>query len=160
MGWKSLDDMDLNAKRVLLRVDINVPVEDGRVTDATRIERIVPTVNDILSRGGKVTLLAHFGRPKGKVVEEMSLKQVLPALENALGRDVAFVPSLEAAAGAQDDLQLMENIRFYPGEEANDAEFAQRLADLGDVYCNDAFSAAPMHRRKHWRGCCPPARAV
>ena len=120
MGWKSLDDMELDGKRVLLRVDINVPVENGRVTDATRIERIVPTVTDILSRGGKVTLLAHFGRPKGKVVDEMSLKQVLPALEKALGRDVAFVSSLDAAAEAQGDLQLMENIRFYPGEEAND----------------------------------------
>ncbi len=142
MGWKTLDDMDLNGKRVLLRVDINVPVEEGRVTDATRIERIVPTVNDILSRGGKVTLLAHFGRPKGKVVEEMSLRQVLPALEKALSRDVAFVPSLDAAAEAQGDLQLMENIRFYPGEEANDEGFARQLADLGDIYCNDAFSAA------------------
>ncbi|MBB4175669.1 phosphoglycerate kinase [Sulfitobacter noctilucicola] len=147
MGWKSLDDMELRGKRVLVRVDINVPVEDGRVTDATRIERIVPTVTDILAKGGKPMLIAHFGRPKGKVVPEMSLRQVLPALENALGVSVAFVETLEAAENLSDDATaaqviLLENIRFAPGEEANDPAFAARLANLGDVYCNDAFSAA------------------
>ena len=90
MAWKTLDDMDLRGKVVLTRVDINVPVEDGQVTDATRIERIVPTVKDILAKGGKPVLLAHFDRPKGKVVPEMSLKVVLPALEAALGVPVAF----------------------------------------------------------------------
>jgi len=147
MGWKSLDDMELRGKRVLLRVDINVPVENGRVTDATRIERIVPTVRDILVKGGKPMVVAHFGRPKGTVNPDMSLQQVLPALEKALGVSVAFVETLEAAenlsAKAQAaDVILLENIRFHPGEEANDPAFAQRLAGLGDVYCNDAFSAA------------------
>lgn len=147
MGWKTIDDMDLNGKKVLLRVDINVPVENGRVTDATRIERIVPTVDDILAKGGKPILIAHFGRPKGKVVLDMSLRQVLPALEKALGRDVAFIETFvggEAPTEEQQsaDVILLENIRFMPGEEANDPEFAKRLAGLGDVFCNDAFSAA------------------
>lgn len=145
MGWKTLDDIELRGKRVLVRVDINVPVEEGRVTDATRIERIVPTVRDVLAKGGTPLLIAHFGRPKGQVVEEMSLSQVLPALEKALGQSVAFLPTLEAAEALDDGatgVHLLENIRFYPGEEANDQAFAIRLAALGDVYCNDAFSAA------------------
>jgi phosphoglycerate kinase len=147
MGWKTLDEMDLHGKRVLVRVDINVPVENGKVTDATRIERIVPTIHDILSRGGTPLLLAHFGRPKGKVNLDMSLRQVLPALEKALMRTVALVETLEAAEtltaeAAVAEVVLIENIRFHPGEEANDPEFAARLAKLGDVYCNDAFSAA------------------
>lgn len=147
MGWKTIDDMDLAGKRVLLRVDINVPIENGRVTDATRIERIVPTVHDILARGGKPMLIAHFGRPKGKVVLGLTLRQVLPALREALGRSVAFIETLEGgesptAEQNAADVILIENIRFYPGEEANDPGFARRLAGLGDVYCNDAFSAA------------------
>ena len=147
MGWKSLDDMDLAGKRVLLRVDINVPVENGQVTDATRITRIVPTVNDILAKGGKPILVAHFGRPKGKVVLDMSLRQVLPALREALGRSVAFIETLDGAESPTDehaaaDVILLENIRYYPGEEKNDPDFAARLAGLADVYCNDAFSAA------------------
>tara|TARA_R110002124_G_scaffold240436_2_gene405634 strand:+ start:210 stop:1397 length:1188 start_codon:yes stop_codon:yes gene_type:complete len=145
MGWKTLDDMDLRGKTVLVRVDINVPVENGRVTDATRIDRIVPTLNDILAAGGKPVLLAHFGRPKGKVVPGMSLEQLIPALREALGRSVALIETLETAEAGltwDADVLLMENIRFYPGEESNDADFARRLAALGDVYCNDAFSAA------------------
>ncbi len=147
MGWKSLDDIDLHGKRVLVRVDINVPVENFEVTDATRIERIVPTVHDILSKGGTPILLAHFGRPKGKVNLDMSLRQVVPALKRALMRSVALVETLEAAEAmtaevAAADVVLIENIRFHPGEETNDPEFAARLAKLGDVYCNDAFSAA------------------
>ena len=147
MGWKSLDDMDLHGKRVLVRVDINVPVENFEVTDATRIERIVPTVHDILSKGGTPILLAHFGRPKGKVNLDMSLRQVVPALKRALMRSVALVETLDAAEKmtaevAAADVVLIENIRFHAGEEANDPEFAARLAKLGDVYCNDAFSAA------------------
>lgn len=141
MGWKTLDDMDLAGKRVLVRVDINVPVEDGRVTDTTRIDRIVPTVKDIMVKGGTPILLAHFGRPKGKVVAEMSLRQVLPALENALGKPVTFIEDLSAASDAT-GIQLLENLRFHPGEEGNDPAFAKSLAALGDVYCNDAFSAA------------------
>ncbi len=147
MGWKTLDDMDLRGKRVLVRVDINVPVENGRVSDDTRIQRIVPTVRDILDKGGKPVLIAHFGRPKGKRVQDLSLAVVLPALEAALDRKVVLAETLEAVeTGAEEisaaDVLLLENIRFYPGEEANDPEFAARLAALGDVYCNDAFSAA------------------
>lgn len=145
MTWKTLDDMDLDGKRVLVRVDINVPVEDGRVTDATRIERIVPTVKDILAKGGKPILMAHFGRPKGQVVPEMSLAVTLPALEAALGQPVRFADGKYAdavAAMAPGEILLIENLRFAPGEEKNDPAFAARLASLGDVYCNDAFSAA------------------
>jgi phosphoglycerate kinase len=149
MAWKTLDDMDLNGKVVLTRVDINVPMENGVVTDATRIEKIVPTVNDILAKGGKPVLLAHFDRPKGKVVPEMSLSRVVPALETALGRKVVFgadcvgeVAKAAIASAGVGDVVLLENTRFHPGEEKNDAGLAQQMADLGDVYVNDAFSAA------------------
>ncbi|TFL18577.1 phosphoglycerate kinase [Jannaschia formosa] len=145
MAFKTLDDMDLSGKVVLIRVDINVPVEDGRVTDTTRIDRIVPTVNDIIAKGGKPVLLAHFGRPKGKVVPEMSLRQVVPALSAALGREVGFVDGGygdAVAKMAEGDVLLFENVRFNPGEEKDDEGFAKRLASIGDVYCNDAFSAA------------------
>ena len=145
MGWKTLDDMELAGHTVLVRVDINVPMEAGRVTDTTRIEKIVPTVRDILAKGGRVVLLAHFDRPKGKVVPEMSLRHVQPALEAALGRGVVFMerPSRAAIdALAADAVVLVENTRFSPMEEANDPAMAQMLAGLGDVFCNDAFSAA------------------
>jgi phosphoglycerate kinase len=149
MGWKTLDDIDLAGRVVLTRVDINVPVEDGRVTDATRIERIVPTIRDILAKGGRPVLLAHFDRPKGQVVPGMSLRQVLPALEAALGQEVAFAedcigaPAKRAvAAMGPGDVLLLENTRFHAGEEKNDPMFAASLAALGDVYVNDAFSAA------------------
>jgi phosphoglycerate kinase len=145
MSWKTLDDMDLNGKRVLTRVDINVPVEDGKVTDTTRIDRIVPTLKDILDAGGTPILLAHFGRPKGKVVPEMSLRVTLPALEAALDQPVSFVeePSTEALAHLPaGSVVLLENTRFSPGEEKNDPDLAAFYASLGDVYCNDAFSAA------------------
>lgn len=145
MTWKTLDDLDLAGKIVLTRVDINVPVEAGKVTDATRIERIVPTITDILSKGGKPVLLAHFGRPKGKPVPEMSLRITLPALEAALGQSVSFIerPSREEiAALPKGSVVLVENTRFTPMEEANDPQMAAFLASLGDVFCNDAFSAA------------------
>jgi phosphoglycerate kinase len=116
VAWKTLDDIDLAGKVVLTRVDINVPVEQGRVTDATRIERIVPTVRDILGKGGKPVLLAHFGRPKGKVVPEMSLKVALPALEEALGVPVRFAADCvgaeaESAIGslAPGEVLMLEN---------------------------------------------------
>ena len=149
MGWKTLDDVALAGKTVLVRVDINVPMEGGRVTDATRIEKIVPTVEDIVARGGKVVLLAHFDRPKGKVVPEMSLRHVVGALEAATGRKVVFgedcvgdaARAAIAAAGAG-DVVLLENTRFHAGEEKNDPALAQGMAALGDVYVNDAFSAA------------------
>ncbi len=145
MAWKTLDDMDLAGKTVLTRVDINVPVEDGRVTDTTRIERIVPTVADIRGRGGKVVLLAHFGRPKGERVPEMSLGPLVPALETAFGTAVEFADGdyrAKVDALPEGGVLLVENTRFHPGEEKNDPDFAKRLASLGDIYCNDAFSAA------------------
>ena len=149
MGWNRLDDMDLAGKTVLMRVDINVPVEDGRVTDDTRIRRIAPSVAHVLDQGGRPVLLAHFGRPKGKPVPEMSLRPLVPALESAFGVPVAFCadcrgPAAEAAlAGlAPGAVLLLENTRFHPGEETNDPALAREIAALGDIYCNDAFSAA------------------
>ncbi|ABG32526.1 phosphoglycerate kinase [Roseobacter denitrificans] len=145
MSWKTLDDMDVAGKRVLLRVDINVPVEEGQVTDRTRIDRIIPTLQDILAKGGTPIMLAHFGRPKGKVVPEMSLRVTLPALEAALGRKVTFIeePNAERLSDLPEGIVvLLENTRFAVGEEANDPEMARFLATLGDVFCNDAFSAA------------------
>lgn len=143
MSWKTLDEMDLNGKIVLTRVDINVPVENGVVTDATRIERIVPTIKDILAARGTPVMLAHFGRPKGQMVPEMSLRVTLPALEEALGQPVMFVerPDRDTLAAANGPV-LIENTRFSSMEEANDPKMAGFLASLGDVYCNDAFSAA------------------
>ena len=145
MTWKTLDDMDFTGKTALVRVDINVPVEDGRVTDATRIERIAPTVDDIQEKGGKVVLMAHFGRPKGQVVPEMSLEHIAGAVSDTLGLPVTFVNGDYGDAVAEMDageVLLLENLRFNPGEEKNDEGFAQRLASLGDIYVNDAFSAA------------------
>ena len=145
MAWKTLDDMNVSGKRVLVRVDINVPVENGHVTDTTRIDRIVPTIKDILARGGTPMMIAHFGRPKGKVNPEMSLAQVIPALTTALGTEVALIDTLEAAEAMESPsapVMLLENIRFHPGETDNDVAFARRIAALGDIYCNDAFSAA------------------
>jgi phosphoglycerate kinase len=145
MGWNTLDDMDLAGKVVLTRVDINVPVENGVVTDATRIERIKPTIMDILAAGGKPVLLAHFGRPKGEYVPEMSLRVTVPTLEKVLGRPVTFIERPDRAtldAAPADAVILIENTRFSAMEEANDPKMAGFLASLGDVFCNDAFSAA------------------
>ncbi|MCC5963462.1 MAG: phosphoglycerate kinase [Rhodobacteraceae bacterium] len=149
MPYNTLDDLDFAGKTALIRVDINVPVEGGVVTDDTRITRIVPTVQHITQAGGKAVLLAHFGRPKGKRVPEMSLGQVRPALEKALGQPVAFAedcmgaPAKKAvAAMAPGDVVLLENTRFHAGEEANDKMLAAAMAALGDIYVNDAFSAA------------------
>jgi len=145
MAWKTLDDMDLKGKRVLVRVDINVPFENGVVTDTTRIDRITDTVYDIQDAGGRVILMAHFGRPKGKVVPELSLEHIAPAVADGLGCPVTWANSdyREAVKAMEnDEVLLLENLRFNPGEEANDPTFAKRLASIADVYVNDAFSAA------------------
>ncbi|WP_298906949.1 phosphoglycerate kinase [uncultured Aliiroseovarius sp.] len=149
MAWKTLDEMDLNGKTVLTRVDINVPVKDGVVTDDTRIQRILPTIRDILAAGGKPVLLAHFGRPKGERVADMSLSVVRPALEAALGSPVKFAedciggPAKQAVAALEaGEVLLLENTRYHAAETKNDPAFAAALAALGDIYCNDAFSAA------------------
>ena len=149
MTWRTIDDMEMAGKVVLTRVDINVPVENGKVTDTTRIERIAPTIRDILNRNGKPVLLAHFGRPKGKRVEAMSLSLVRHSLEDVLQVPVEMATDCigpDAAASiatlTTGSVLLLENTRFHAGEESNDAKFADELAKLGDIYCNDAFSAA------------------
>ena len=149
-SFKTLDDMgDIAGKRVLVRVDINVPVKDGIVTDATRIERVAPTILELSDKGAKVILLAHFGRPKGEVVPDMSLKPIAPAIEQVLDRRVFFAsdcigePAATAiAAMAEGDILLLDNTRFHKGEEKNNPDFVEALAANGDLYVNDAFSAA------------------
>jgi phosphoglycerate kinase len=145
---RTMDDLDLAQKRAVIRVDLNVPVEGGEVSDLTRIERVVPTIREAAGKAAAVVLLAHFDRPKGKVVPEMSLEPVVPALIRTLGRPVDFIATdwrdevVDRARSASTEIALMENTRFHPGEEANDPQFARLLAGLGDVYINDAFSAA------------------
>ena len=150
-AFKTLDDFDLSGKRVLVRADLNVPLADGRVTDATRIERLVPTIREIIKVDGKAIILSHFGRPKGKVDPEFSLEQVVQAVAEETGHPVGFVATdwndVDKARQAIDEapagsILVLENTRFHPGEEANDTELAKRMASLGDIYVNDAFSAA------------------
>ncbi|MBB4952563.1 phosphoglycerate kinase [Agrobacterium vitis] len=149
-AFKTLDDLnDIAGKRVLLRVDLNVPVADGKVTDATRIERVAPTIKELSGKGAKVILLAHFGRPKGEPVADMSLSQIVTSVEEVLDQAVAFASDCigEAAATAvaamnNGDILLLENTRFHKGEEKNDAAFTADLAKNGDIFVNDAFSAA------------------
>ncbi|UTP39402.1 phosphoglycerate kinase [Phenylobacterium sp. LH3H17] len=149
MTFRTLDDADLSGKRALVRVDLNVPMADGQVSDDTRLRAVVPTIAKLAKEGAKVVLLAHFDRPKGKVVPEMSLKPIAPALAEVLGAPVAFAADCvgEVAASAiatmkPGDVLLLENVRFHPGEEKNDPDFAKALAANGDLYVNDAFSAA------------------
>ena len=141
--------MDLNGQRVLTRVDLNVPMVDGRVADATRIKKIVPTISEIIKKGGIPILLAHMGRPKGERNQELSLLQLQSELENYLGTKVIFVaecigPSAEIAVEIvqKGEVILLENIRFYPEEEKNDRQFAASLAALANIFCNDAFSVS------------------
>ncbi len=145
-AFNTLDDVNVSGKRVVIRVDLNVPIENGKVTDTTRIDRVVPTLRELLDKGAAVIILAHFDRPKGKVVPEMSLKPVAPSLEKILGRPVKFIftdwqsaPIVDVKSG---ECVLMENTRYHAGEEKNDAGFAKMLAGLGDIFVNDAFSAA------------------
>ena len=145
---RTLDEADVRGKRVLLRVDLNVPLEDGRVGDVTRIERVAPTIREIADKGGKVILLSHFGRPKGPDPKQ-SLKPVAAAVSQVLGRPVAFAADCvgaeaEAAVAAlrPGDILCLENTRFHKGEENNDPDFVAALAALGDLWVNDAFSAA------------------
>ena len=147
-SFRTLDDVDVKGKRVLLRVDLNVPMENGRVTDATRLERVAPTITEISGKGGKVILLAHFGRPKGRDAKE-SLKPVAAALSQVIKKPVGFADDCigEAAAKAvaamkDGDILCLENTRFHKEEEKNDPAFVAELAKLGDIWVNDAFSAA------------------
>jgi phosphoglycerate kinase len=149
MTFKTLDDADLSGKRALVRVDFNVPMHEGEVSDDTRLQAAVPTIQKLRQGGAKVVLLAHFDRPKGKVVPSMSLEPIVPALAKVLGMPVAFAADCvgEVAAAAVDalgpgDVLLLENVRFHAGEEGADPAFAKALAANGDLYVNDAFSAA------------------
>jgi len=149
MSFRTLDHADLQGRRALVRVDFNVPMAEGRVTDDTRLKAALPTIDKLRAGGAKVILLAHFDRPKGKRVPEMSLKPVADPLAKLLGEPVAFADDCvgPAAKAAIDALKpgrvlLLENVRFHAGEEKNDPEFARALAADGDLYVNDAFSAA------------------
>jgi len=146
--FRTLDQLDPRGKRVVLRADLNVPAKDGKVTDTTRIDRSAATIRELAEKGGKVIILTHFGRPKGRE-EKYSQKLLLEPLAKAVGRSVAWaddvigIDAVEAVKAMKDgDILLMENVRFHPEEEKNDANFARALADLGDVYVNDAFSTA------------------
>ena len=142
-SFKTLDDLgDVRGKAVLVREDLNVPMADGRVTDDTRLRATMPTLLELADRGAKVLVLAHFGRPKGKADDKYSLRQVVPALSAVLGRQVDFIAFGETPQLADGAIAVIENTRFDPGEEANDLAFVQKLANLGEVYVNDAFSAA------------------
>ena len=148
--FRTLDDIDVRGKTVLLRADLNVPVKDGTVTDATRIERLAPTIETLIDKNAKVVVMSHFGRPKGKFDPAFSLRLLVAPLEKAIGgRHVAFAADCvgeEAkrvvAALRPGAVALLENLRFHEGEEANSPDFARALAELGDVYVDDAFSAA------------------
>jgi phosphoglycerate kinase len=149
MTFRTLDDLDVKGQRVLVRADLNVPMENGAVTDATRIQRQAPTIRELADKGARVIVLSHFDRPKGKVVPSMSLKPLVAPLSDAVCRKVAFAddcigPDAEAAVAALNDgdVLLLENTRFHAGEEKNDPAMAAALAKLGDIYVNDAFSAA------------------
>src|SRR6516165_7499066 len=148
LKFRTLDDLDFRGKRVLLRADLNVPVKDGMVTDATKIERLTPTIEALMEKGARVIVMSHFGRPKGKRDPAFSLRPLVAPLSRAIGgREVVFAADCigEQAKRAIDMLQpgqlvLLENLRFYQDEEANSPEFARALADLGDIYVDDAFS--------------------
>ncbi len=148
--FRTLDDIDVRGKRVLLRADLNVPIKDGAVADATRIERLAPTIEALIEKGAKVIVISHFGRPRGKKDPALSLRPLIAPLSQAIGgRDVVFAEDCigDEAKRVVDGLRpgqvaLLENLRFHQGEEANSLDFARALAKLGDVYVDDAFSAA------------------
>lgn len=147
--FRTIDDLDVAGKRVLVRADFNVPMKDGVVTSTTRIERQAPTINDLVAKGAKVIVCSHFDRPKGKVVPSMSLKPVAAALSKIINKPVSFAddcvgPVAEEAVAklANGDVLLLENTRFHAGEEKNDPELSKGLAKLADIYVNDAFSSA------------------
>jgi phosphoglycerate kinase len=147
--FKTIDDLDVAGKRVLVRADLNVPMQNGKVTDTTRIDRAVPTLSELSKKGAKVIVISHFGRPKGQIVPEMSLDPVARALSNSCGLPVAFATDTigESAKRAIDglnngDIVMLENLRFHASEEANDEIFALKLSNLGDAYVSDAFSCS------------------
>jgi len=147
--FKTLSDYDVAGKRVLLRADLNVPMKDGVVTDSTRIDRTLPTIEELVQKGARVVLITHWGRPKGQRVPEMTVKPIAQALAEKLGKEVAFGEDCigDAAQKVVDALKdgevcVLENLRYYKEETDNDSAFAEKLASLGDLYVNDAFSCA------------------
>ncbi|WP_420540968.1 phosphoglycerate kinase [Novosphingobium humi] len=150
MAFRKLDDLgDVTGKVALVRVDFNLPMKDGAVTEDTRVRAVAPTILELADKGAKVLLLAHFGRPKGNRVADQSLSLVVGAVEKVLGREVMFVPEVAGDVVKQavgilgaGDIALLENTRFWPGEEKNDPELVKAMAEVGDFYVNDAFSAA------------------
>ncbi|PLK26030.1 phosphoglycerate kinase [Novosphingobium sp. TH158] len=148
--FRTLDDLgDVNGKVALVRVDLNLPMQDGAVTDDTRVRASAPTILDLCAKGAKVLLLAHFGRPKGERVSTQSLSMVVDAVQSVIGKEVMFVPEIAGPVVAQSvgilrpgDVAILENTRFWKGEEKNDPELARAIAENGDFYVNDAFSAA------------------
>src|SRR6266436_1754582 len=169
-AYRTLDDLheqDVKGKRLLVRADLNVPMKDGKIADALRIERQAPTIVELANKGARVIVLSHFDRPGGKVVPSMSLKPVAAALASFIGRQVGFAPDCigEKAAAAvatmkDGDVLVLENTRFHPEEEKNDTAFAKALAALGDLYVNDAFSAAHRaHASTEAIACLLPAYA-
>ncbi|MEE8515504.1 MAG: phosphoglycerate kinase [Alphaproteobacteria bacterium] len=148
-AFKTLDDIDVAGKSVLVRADLNLPMIDGKISDATRLKRLVPTLNELSDKGAKVVVMSHFGRPKGAVDANFSLGPVAGELARVLGRPVAFATDCIGEAAERTvgglksgEVALLENLRFHPGEEANDDDFAARLAALGEIYVDDAFSVA------------------
>jgi len=139
-NFRTLDDIDVKGRRVLVRADLNVPMQDGRITDTLRIDRQAPTIRELAEKGARVIVLSHFDRPKGKVVPSMSLRPVAAPLSKAVGRPVAF--DTDTSKMKDGEIILLENTRFNPGEEKNDIEYAKQVAALGDLFVNDAFSAA------------------
>ncbi|WP_346032554.1 phosphoglycerate kinase [Erythrobacter westpacificensis] len=149
--FKTLDDLpdDLSGQRALVRVDLNLPMKDGRATDLTRARAVAPTILELSDRGAKVLLLAHYGRPKGERHSTLSMSEIVGELERVIDKEVMFIPEVEGPVVEQSvgilsagDIGLLENTRFWPGEEANDADFAKAIAANGDFFVNDAFSAA------------------
>jgi phosphoglycerate kinase len=143
--YKVLRDLNIYNKNILVRVDFNLPTINGKVADVTRVKAVIPTIDYIISNSGKPILMSHYGRPKGKHVESLSLKHMIPTLEKVLNKSIIFFnePKKEDFKNIkQNEIVLLENLRFNPGEELNDIKFAQKLANLGDLYVNDAFSAS------------------
>ena len=143
------DQINLNQKKVLLRLDLNVPLENGKITDTTRIDKILPTINYLLKNDAKIIILSHVGRPKGKVVNELSLKPICESLESKLKTNIKFIKknikeikSNDLFIDQDEKIVILENLRFYEEEEKNDKDFAKHLANLADIYVNDAFSCS------------------
>jgi 3-phosphoglycerate kinase len=144
-----INEKNLNNKKILLRVDLNVPLERDKITDTTRIDKIIPTLNFLIKENAKIIILSHVGRPKGKIVKELSLKPICQELENKLGKKIRLISenikdikNKNLFSNYNEDICILENIRFYSEEEQNDNKFAELLSNLGDIYVNDAFSCS------------------